>query len=157
MGEHVLVTNFQRIGSISNAHVGADFEAAAVDCLAAEGIHVRPGFSVDLGVGALKRPHRFDFGSEDPPVLVECKCHRWTASGKSPSAKLTVWNEAMYYFAVAPEHYRRIFFVLLDRSARGQTLAEHYLSRYGHLVPAGVELWEYEEASVTYRILTGGA
>lgn len=102
----------------------------------------------------MKKPHRFDFGSNDPPVLVECKCHRWTTGGNAPSAKLTVWNEAMYYFAIAPDGYRRIFFVLHDYSpSRRQTLAEHYLSRYRHLVPEGVEFWEYDEAEQRCRVL----
>ena len=29
-----------------------------------------------------------------------------------PSAKMTVWNEAMYYFHIAPALYWKIFFVL---------------------------------------------
>ena len=27
-----------------------------------------------------------------------------------PSAKMTVWNEAMYYFHIAPKQYRKIMF-----------------------------------------------
>ena len=149
------MTNHQRIGAISNTHVGIDFEDAAVLSLAAAGIHVLPRFSVPLGVGQMKKGHRFDFGSEDPPVLVECKCHRWTTpGGNAPSAKLTVWNEAMYYFAIAPPGYRRILFVLRDYSStRRQTLAEHYISRYRHLVPDGVEIWEFDEVEKSCRVL----
>lgn len=115
---------------------------------------VRARFAVPVGVGTIKKAHFFDFGSTNPPVLVECKCHRWTTGGNAPSAKLTVWNEAMYYFSVAPAGYRCILFVLRDYSVnRGQTLAEHYLSRYRHLVPDGVEFWELNEADGTVRIL----
>jgi hypothetical protein len=32
--------------------------------------------------------------------------------GNMTSAKMTVWNEAMYYFHVAPSSYRKIFFIL---------------------------------------------
>jgi hypothetical protein len=152
------VTNFQRIGSASNTQVGMDFEQLAVLSLAAAGIVVHPRFAVPVGVGAAKKDHLFDFGSAEPPVLVECKCHRWTTGDNAPSAKLTVWNEAMYYFAVAPAGYRRILLVLRDYSVgRKQTLAEHYLSRYRHLVPAGVEVWEFDEADRTCRVLTPGA
>lgn len=150
------MTNFQRIGAISNTHVGVDFERLAVRALEATGLRVQARFSVPVGVGELKKEHQFDFGSAEPPVLVECKCHRWTRPGdNAPSAKLTVWNEAMYYFAITPPGYRRILFVLRDYSvAREQTLAEHYLSRYRHLVPAGVEIWEFDETEGSYRVLT---
>jgi len=61
----------------------------------------------------------------------------------------------MYYFAVAPSGYRRILFVLRDYStARKQTLAEHYLSRYRHPVPAGVEIWDFDDAEQSCRVLT---
>jgi hypothetical protein len=134
--------------------VGNDFEAAAVAALASRGIMVEPDFAVAVGVGRLRKTHRFDFGSGDPPILVECKCHRWTTGGNAPSAKLTVWNEAMYYFAVSPLGFRKIFFVLRDFSEqRGQSLAEHYLSRFLHLVPEDVEIWEYDEDSQSVRVL----
>jgi len=146
--------NFQRVGAKSNTHVGMDFESAAIRALSAEGIGVEPRFPVPIGVGALKKKHRFDFGSTNPATVVECKCHRWTASGNAPSAKLTVWNEAMYYFALCPLGFRRIFFVLRDFSpSRRMTLAEHYLSRYLHLVPEGVEFWEYDESTQSLRRL----
>lgn len=149
--------NFQRIGSVSNTQVGNDFESLAQACLAAEGIRVTPRFPVLVGVNDLKKVHRFDFGSDDPPVIVECKSHRWTSGGNAPSAKLTVWNEAMYYFTIAPPGFRKIFFVLSDRSKKGFTLAEYYLSRYQHLVPKEVEFWEFEQTTMTYRVLGWGA
>jgi hypothetical protein len=137
--------NFQRIGSISNTHVGSEFEKAAVVAFAGQGITVEPNFAVTVGVGRVRKLHRFDLGSANPPILIECKCHRWTATGNAPSAKLTVWNEAMYYFAIVPLGFRKILFVLRDYSeTRGVTLAEHYLSRYVHMVPEGVEIWEYD-------------
>lgn len=146
--------NFQRIGSASNTQVGIDFENAATAMLAAEGIKVEPNFAVSVGVGRLRKKHRFDLGSGDPPVLIECKSHRWTTGGNAPSAKLTVWNEAMYYFAIAPLGSRKILFVLRDFSEqRGQTLAEHYLSRFLHLVPEDVEIWEYDENDRSIRVL----
>jgi hypothetical protein len=59
-----------------------------------------------------------------------------------PSAKITVWNEAMYYFYLTPKEYRKIFFVL-KHSRNDETLAEYYLRNYRHLIPSGVEFWEY--------------
>lgn len=146
--------SFQRVGAKSNTQVGIDFESAATRALLAAGIKVERNFAVAIGVGALKKKHRFDLGSGNPLTVVECESHRWTTGGNVPSAKLTVWNEAMYYFALCPLGFRRIFFVLRDFSqSRGMTLAEHYLSRYLHLAPEGVEFWEYDEATQSVRRL----
>jgi hypothetical protein len=135
--------NFQRVGSVSNTHAGNDFETAIGSYFKQQGILLTRNFTAPVGVGDLKKPHRFDLGSESPPVLVECKSHTWTQGGNMPSAKLTVWNEAMYYFYVAPEKYRKILFVL-KHSRRETTLASYYLKPHGHLVPGGVEVWEYD-------------
>jgi len=113
------------------------------------------GFSIEVGAASVRRPRRFDLGSEEPPVLIECKRHTWTEGGNAPSAKLTCWNEAMHYFAAAPTKYRRI--LVVSRSMRnGQSLAQHYLTRFTHLVPAGVELWELDPVSRSGgRLFTG--
>lgn len=144
--------NFQRPGALSNAHAGNDFEAAAQVFFATQGVVLMKNFAVRVGVGEMKKVHRFDLGSENPPVLVECKSHTWTQGGNMPSAKMTVWNEAMYYFHVAPLSYRKIFFVL-KHYRKEQSLAAYYLKTHGHLVPAGVELWEYDfETSSAERL-----
>jgi hypothetical protein len=142
------INNFQRVGSVSNTQAGNDFEAAARAFFSQQGIALVNNFSVPVGVGEAKKMHRFDLGSENPRVLVECKSHTWTQGGNMPSAKMTVWNEAMYYFHVAPENYRKIFFVL-KHNRREQSLAAYYLKTHGHLVPNGVELWEYDLESAT--------
>ncbi|MAT49765.1 MAG: hypothetical protein CMK32_01070 [Porticoccaceae bacterium] len=141
-----MAETFQRVGSISNAHVGRDFEVAAKSILTAAGIPVVENYPVEVGVNNQKKLHYFDLGSGDPPVIVECKSHRWTSGDNVPSAKVTVWNEAMFYFHCAPSHYRKIFFVLRDKRKRnGETLAGYYLRTYGHLVPESVEIWELDE------------
>ena len=140
------MADFQRLGSISNAHVGREFERLAVAALAESGIDVEANFSVDVGVSGFKKAHKFDLGTDSPPTLVECKSHRWTAGGNIPSAKMTVWNEAMYYFACVPGTYRRILFVLQDvRPNTGESLAEYYIRMYRHLIPPGVEIWEFDQ------------
>jgi len=93
------MTNHQRIGAISNAHAGREFEAEArAYFVQREGLNLSTSFSVPLGVAAARKLHSFDLGSEEHAVLVECKSHNWTVTGNMPSAKVTVWNEAMYYF-----------------------------------------------------------
>ena len=142
--------NFQRIGARSNAHVGSAFEEVARLSFEKRGIVLVPDFPVLIGASRAKKHRRFDLGSADPPVLVECKSHRWTVGSNVPSAKITVWNEAMLYFALAPANFRKILFVLKDHSpSRGCTLAEYYVRNYGHLIPDGVEIEEYDEGAGT--------
>lgn len=109
-------------------------------------------FAVPVGVDSQKKDHKFDLGSAHPPILVECKSHTWTQGGNMPSAKMTVWNEAMYYFHIAPPHYRKVFFVL-KHSRRDVSLATYYLRKYSHLIPAKVEIWEYDEIEGTAKQL----
>lgn len=139
---------FQRIGSTSNAQAGRDFEVATKDFFQSQGLPLELNVKVPVGVGTLKKEHAFDLGSEKQKTIVECKSHKWTSGGNVPSAKLTVWNEAMYYFLSAPEGYRKIMFVLRDFSEkRNETLAQYYLRTYCHLVPGDVEFWEYNEVT----------
>lgn len=136
---------FQRAGSISNVHVGREFEEAGRVFFENEGISLTRNISVSIGVSTTKGIHIFDLGSEEPPALVECKSHTWTRGKNIPSAKITVWNEAMYYFYLAPSRYRKILFVLRDYSdKRQETLGAYYIRTKIHLIPDGVEFWEYD-------------
>jgi hypothetical protein len=138
--------NFQRVGSLSNAHVGNEFEDAVCAYFRGKGLSLIRGFKIPVGVGKTKKPRKFDWGSDSPPILVECKSHAWTVGGNIPSAKMTVWNEAMYYFHMAPDSYRKVLFTL--RSMRADaSLAAHYIKCYGHLIPSGVEIWEFDMAN----------
>jgi hypothetical protein len=143
------MNNFQRVGAISNTHVGREFEAIALDYfLEVKGLRLNTGFPVEIGVDKVKKSRRFDLGSERPAILVECKSHRWTETGNMPSAKVTVWNESMFYFHIAPVHYRKVLFVLRDvHIRRPESLAEYYVRNYSHLIPAGVSIIEFDESS----------
>jgi len=156
LGTNKLADYFQRKDSISNAHVGREFESLAAVVLGKKGVSVETGFPVEVGVSSTRKSHSFDLGSDEPPVVVECKSHRWTSGGNVPSAKMTVWNEAMYYFSCSPDRYRKIFFVLRDaREKSGETLAQYYIRTYAHLIPDAVEIWEYDEATNEVNILYG--
>jgi hypothetical protein len=87
--------NFQRRGAISNAHAGREFEEAARLFFENTGIPLSPAFPVPVG-GRIKKSHNFDLGSENPPILVECKSYTWTETGKSPSAKLRGMNRVVF-------------------------------------------------------------
>ena len=142
------MNNYQRIGSISNAHVGRDFEDLAYQHLQNEEFQLQMKYPLLLGAGKHKNQHCFDLGGFDckgNPTIVECKSHTWTSSGKTPSAKITVWNEAMYYFLLAPTEYRKIFFILKDNHPyRNETLGNYYIRRYRHLIPVDIEILEYD-------------
>ena len=137
----------QRVGSISNAHVGNDFERIALEYFARQGLQLIRCFPIELGL-TKKKIHRFDLGAKEAKLLVECKSHRWTAGGSVPSAKMTVWNEAMYYFHLAPPEYRKVLFVLHDkRESKGESLLAYYKLTYPHLIPDGVEFLEWDEVT----------
>jgi hypothetical protein len=137
----------QRIGAISNAHVGARFEGVALGYFAKKGIVLTPNFPLHIGLKE-KKKHCFDLGASNPKILVECKSHRWTEGAKVPSAKMTVWNEAMFYFQLAPSDFRKILFVLHDRrQGSGESLLSYYRRTYPHLIPDGVEFLEFDESS----------
>jgi hypothetical protein len=137
----------QRVGAISNAHVGSAFEAVALEFFRGEGLILTRRFPVEIGLHQ-KKAHEFDLGCAAPKVIVECKSHRWTASAKVPSAKMTVWNEAMYYFHLAPADYRKILFVLHDkRESSGESLLAYYRRLYAHMIPEGVEFLEWNNVT----------
>jgi hypothetical protein len=134
--------NFQRVGSISNTHVGREFEEAARLFFAETGISLQAGFTAPVGV-RVKKLQKCDIGSDDPPILVECKSYTWTSGGNSPSAKIRGLNEVMLLFSVAPNHYRQILFVL-RHLRKDVSLAAHYIKTQGHLIGHGVEIWEFD-------------
>lgn len=140
---------FQRKGSISNTQVGNDFEITIQNFFAQQGIKLKPRIAVRIGINGFKS-HNFDLGSESERILVECKAHKWTEGDNIPSAKLTVWNEAMFFFYATPSKYRKILFVIKDFSQkRNETLAGYYIRTNSHLTPKDVEIWEFDESKNT--------
>ena len=130
---------------------GSAFEVVVKTVLKkAEGVDLIDPFSVEIGVGELKKTHKFDLGNDNPPILVECKAHWWTKGGNAPRAKISIWNEAMYYFASTPAKYRKILFVLRSEY-KGETLADYYIRMNEHLIPDGVEIWEYDPDTKTAK------
>jgi len=134
--------HFQRVGSISNAHAGREFEDEARLFFAKTGISLQDGFSAPVGF-KVKKSHKFDLGSENPPILVECKSYTWTSGGNAPSAKIRGINEVMLLFSVAPDRYRKILF-MLKHLRKNVTLAAYYIKTQGHLIGPNVEIWEFD-------------
>ncbi|WP_252504411.1 hypothetical protein [Sporosarcina sp. Marseille-Q4943] len=148
--------NFQRINSISNAHVGRDFEDIALAYFHQNGLALMKNVGIFVGLH-IKKQRNFDLGSvpdSNEKVVVECKSHKWTSGGNVPSAKITVWNESMYYFYLLPVEYRKIFFILRDFcERRNETLGEYYIRTHGHLIPRDVEILEYDEETREVRVI----
>ncbi|KHF32269.1 hypothetical protein CM49_05543 [Paenibacillus sp. P1XP2] len=150
------MNNHQRIGAISNSHVGSSFEQVAERYFLNNHFQISAKHSVTLGFQSTK-VHYFDFGGKDSnghDVIIECKSHKWTSGDNVPSAKLTVWNEAMLYFSLAPRDSRKILFVLKDYSIkRRETIAEYYKRVHGHLIPQQVEILELDPISNAVRLI----
>jgi hypothetical protein len=104
------LNRFQRVGSVSNAHAGREFEEVVLRLLREDGLTLLPNFSLPIGQ-RWQREHRFDLGSADPPVLVECKSLKWTSTGNVPMAKIHAMNEVMLHYHLAPAEFRKILVV----------------------------------------------
>jgi len=146
--------NFQRKNSKSNAHVGRRFEEHAKRVFESQGIKLEGDFHLFIGIDKNKKEHAFDLGSNSPAIIVECKSHKWTSGNNVPSAKITVWNEAMYYFHLAPKRFKKILFVLRHYNPKKkETLAEYYIRTYSHLIPGGTEIWECQEKTKKVKVV----
>lgn len=144
--------NFQRNGSISNTHVGKDFVEKAKAFFAKKGVALYNDVAIPIGLGENHKEHIYDLGNHNEKIIVECKSHKWTEGDNVPSAKMTVWTQEMYYFYLSPIEYRKIFFMLKDYSAsRKESLGQYYLRTNPHLIPQGVEFWEYDKKSQTAK------
>lgn len=140
---------FQRKGADSNTQVGRDFEDKAQAFFVGQGLHLTPEISIEIGING-RKAHNFDLGDYKSKVLVECKAHTWTEGGNVPSAKITTWDQAMFFFHAAPSGFRKIFFVLRDFSKkRNETLGRYYIRMNSHLIPEDVEVWEFDETERT--------
>lgn len=144
---------FQREGSISNAHVGNEFELLTHKLFEEQGVFLARDIKVEIGLRD-KKGHRFDLGSLEDKIIVECKSHTWTKTGNIPSAKITTWDQAMFYFLLAPKDFRKIFVVLKnEHPKRTETLAEYYVRLKSHLIPNDVEIWELDIESEDFKVL----
>lgn len=96
-------------------------------------------------IGNPAKEHRFDLVSTDSKIIVEVKNYTWTESGLIPSAKISILNETVFFLQHTPKDHTKI---LLMRSVKhpkkNETLAQHYVGRYGHLLN-GVKVMEYNQ------------
>lgn len=146
------MNNFQRKGAISNAHVGRDFEKKVQVYFNQQGIELATGIAIDIGIKGKRKKHKFDLGNIEKQIIIECKSHTWTITENIPSAKITTWDQAMYFFHIAPTEFRKIFVALKHMSSkRNETLCDYYLRTKNHLIPNDVEVWEFNELKGTAK------
>jgi hypothetical protein len=136
--------NNQREGFSSNSLVGSNFENMAFEYFKVkENILLEKNFEIDIGI-EYKKTHRFDLGNSSKKIIIECKSHTWTNGENIPSAKMSVWNEAMFYFTLAPKEYKKIFFVLMDYSKkRCKTLLQYYIENHYNFISKDIIFYEY--------------
>ncbi len=150
------MNNFQRKGSKSNTDVGQAFRKRVRDMILARHrivLHERHSVLCSLRNNQ-EKTHRFALGSDNPPVIVTCKTHKWTSGDNMPSAKIHAFAVAMFHFHMAPSKYRKIF--VCEQSLRkkdNKSLLEYFLDKYFYLIPPDVELWELPPDSDAVRII----
>jgi len=133
---------FQRVGAKSNYDVGNDFELLALDFFKSKKIELQRKYKIELGIGKYRKLHEFDLGNNE--YLVECKTMSWTKSDIVPSAKINAFCVAMYYFSIAPPHYKKIFFAEnFFSQKRIKSVVQYFLEKYYHLIPNDVVLYDY--------------
>jgi len=127
-----------------NPAIGSRFETLVQAVLERNGLLVERKHRVPIGIRT-KKEHDFDLGSNNPPVIVECKAHTWQNGSTPPAAKLANWRAEMGNFRAAPSGHRKIFAVLRDPNVKtGETLLAYFLRTSGHLVPDDVEVLEVD-------------
>ncbi|MDR0909846.1 MAG: hypothetical protein LBM77_08785 [Spirochaetaceae bacterium] len=144
----------QREGAISNTAVGIAFEKAAKKFFEEkEGLILTRPYPVDIGLyHSLRKSHNFDLGNET--TIIECKSHTWTKGNNMPSAKMSVWNEAMYYFNLASSNYWKIFLVKKSLNKNGLSLIDYYFQTRFNFIPRDVCFYEYDEDNNTCKKYT---
>lgn len=148
------MNNFQREGATSNSHAGRAFEELVEAYFTNAGLAVYRDVSLEIGCNNKRKPRKWDLGSSEGKIIIECKSHTWTKTGNVPSAKLTTWDQAMYFMHLAPISYRKIFACLRnERPYKSESLAEYYVRLKSHLVPSDVEIWEFCEKSGNVKLL----
>jgi hypothetical protein len=134
-------------------NTGKQFETIVLNFLRKHGYPgAESGCSIDIGARH-KKAHPFDAGIPGK-LAVECKDHAWRANGGVPSAKVSDWNEAMYYFHLLPAKYEQFFFAVKSVNVKGETLMEYYVRRCYHLIPPNVRLFEYDPAAERFAEYT---
>lgn len=120
----------------SNYVIGKEFEDLSCKVLTEQfNTKLRDEFaSIKIGTNEEKE-HDFDLASADQSIVVECKAYTWTEGDNTPSGKISTFNEAVYFLSFLPKDTIKILCIKKAyNSKKGKTLAEYYVSQYGHIL-----------------------
>ena len=120
---------------------GDRFEQLVRGVLAKRGLRLARHHPVDVGVARQKREHKFDLGSDELRLLVECKGHEWPKQNGQLTTKFHAWKSDICFLQAAPDSYRKVFAVL-HAERNGRTMLGVFLDRCGHLVTDDIEICE---------------
>lgn len=141
---------------LSNAGRGSAFQLraqAAVSKLLAVALHLE----VAVPVGNPPKLHTFDLGSPDRSWIGEVKAFTWTASGNTPSAKITTLREAAQYLRLLPEATRTVIVLMEDLHPRTAESLAHYFARLNDHLLGPVAIFELSTDDTTVKIIRHGA
>lgn len=141
---------------MSNKEEGDKFRDKVREFLRSQGYKLEPEYEIEIGLDALKKIHCFDLGNEG--ILIECKKYSWAESGSNRSGMFATLNEAILIFNATPNNYRKLLFIWKSpRNSKriSETIAEYYISHYGHLITEDIEIWEFDDSAMTGYIKFG--
>ena len=127
----------------NNPKKGKDFELRCQKILSK---HFDRKFDhqVKIEIGFPPKAHNFDLVSVDRKIVCECKHIRWRDNGKVPSGKIENLDQAVWYFSFLNECEKIVLVRKSPHPKRGETLAEYYIRRHGHLL-RDVKIWEVDD------------
>ncbi len=85
--------------------------------------------------------HRFDLGSQEATILIECKCYTFTATGNEPAAKLNHAKTDAHLLRASHAN-RKIIIFDDDLHPKKGSLA-HLFARRNSSWLADVEVWRH--------------
>jgi hypothetical protein len=135
-----------------NPSVGKKFQSLTAELLSK---HFDKDFisEIAINIGNPLKAHKFDLVSKDNTVVVECKCYTWTEGQNNPSAKMATLNEAVLYFKLLPDSWKKV--IAMKKSVhprRSKTLADYYKRRY-EFVLDGITIIEIDVDTQTVKII----
>lgn len=121
------------------------------DYFARQGIELEQDWKIKIKASLIRGEHIFQFVSKRHKIIIECADQSWTESGNPDRLKLPTWNEAMYFFRLAPKNYTKILFVKKSINKKSKkSLAEYYFESFMHLIPVNTKIWEYDISKKTH-------
>ena len=136
------------MGEKSNKAKGDAFEMLTNKVLEK---HFKIKFNRHTAIRNIK--HEYDLVSTDGSIIVECKNYTWTASGATPSAKISTLHEALFWLYVAPKKSRKILCMSHSTcSEKPKSLAEYFVDSSTLLPYTDVSVYEINESGKAKKL-----